>query len=113
MYTKSIIQQKIELFEAKSNFKCSIENLMEKYNIEDSVFVYTKNSTIQEVVEGYFVIEAEYTDLMEAISACNINNMGIRVMENKSFQIGTIHNIISECDNTKKVFDLKRLKDVR
>lgn len=113
MYTKSIIQQKAELFKAKSDFRSSIENIMEKYNIEDSVFVYTNKGIMQEVVDGYFVTEAEYTDLTEAVSACNMNTMGVRVIENVRFQVGEIHNMISECDTTKKVFDLKRLQDVR
>ena len=42
MYTKSIIQQTIEALRAKDNFRAAIESLMEKYNIEDSVFVLKK-----------------------------------------------------------------------
>lgn len=111
MYTKSIIQQTVESIRAKDNFKSAIEQLMEKYNIEDSVFVL-KNGFLHEVVEGYFATEADFDNLNEAISACDINTMGVRVIGN-SFQTGKIHNSLSECADDKKVFDLKRLEDIR
>lgn len=112
MYTKSIIQQTVETMRAKYNFRTAIEQLMEKYNIEDSVFVL-KNGFMHEVVEGYFVTENEYTNLAEAMSNCDINTMGIRIM-GESFQTGKIYSRLSECaDANKKVFDLKRLEDVR
>jgi hypothetical protein len=111
MYTKSIIQQAVENIKAKDNFKAAIEQLMERYNIEDSVFIL-KNGFLHEVVEGYFVTESCYDNINEAISACDINTMGVRVIGN-NFQIGKIHNILSECAGDKKVFDLKRLEDIR
>lgn len=111
MYTKNIIQQTIEKLHEKDSFRIAIENLMEKYNIEDSVFVF-KNGNMREVVEGYFTTDNEYTELSEAISACDPYYMAIRVMGN-TFQVGTIHNCISECEENKKVFDLKRLEVVR
>lgn len=111
MYTKSIIQQNIELLQAKNNFRIGIEQLMEKYNIEDSVFVL-KNGRLYEAVEGYFSVESDYDSLSEAISNCNIATMGIRVMGNK-FQTGTIHQRISECVNDNQVFDLDRLEAIR
>ena len=112
MYTKSIIQQTVEAIRAKDSFKTSIENLMEKYNIEDSVFVL-KNGFMNEVVEGYFVTENEYDNLDEAMSNCDVNTMGIRIIGNV-FHTGKIYNRLSECvDSNKKVFDLKRLENVR
>ena len=111
MYTKSIIQQTAEAIRAKDNFKAAIAHIMEKYNIEDSVFVL-KNGFLQEVVEGYFATEADFDNLDEAISACDINAMGIRVIGNK-FQTGKIRSSLCECANDKKVFDLRRLEDIR
>ena len=112
MYTKSIIQQNVEALRAKDNFRAAIERLMEKYNIEDSVFVL-KNGFLHEAVEGYFATtESEYDNICEAISACDINTMGIRVKGN-TFQVGKIYNRISECNSYDKVFDLKRLEDIR
>ena len=84
---------------------------MEKYNIEDSVFVF-KNGNMREVVEGYFATDANYSTLSEAISDCDPRTMAIRVMGDK-FQVGTIHNRISECEENKTVFDLQRLENVR
>ena len=111
MYTKSIIQQTVEAMHVKSNFKAAIESLMEKYNIEDSVFVL-KNGFLHEAVTGYFAVEADFTSLDEAVSACDVNTMGIRVMGD-NFQTGKLHNTISECAENKKVFDLSRLEDIR
>lgn len=111
MYTKSIIQQRLEAIQAKDNFRVAIEQLMEKYNIEDSVFVM-RNGYLQEVIEGYFAVEQEFDVLTEAVSACDMGVMGIRVMGDK-FQTGSIHNRISECAENKKVFDLSRLEDIR
>ena len=111
MYTKSIIQKNVEALRAKDNFRTAIERLMEKYNIEDSVFVL-KNGFLHEAVEGYFVTENNFDNLSEAVSACDINTMGVRVMGNV-FQTGKIHTKLSECSEDKKVFDLKRLEDIR
>jgi hypothetical protein len=111
MYTKSTIQQIIDTLHLKNSFKYAIESLMNKYNIEDSVFVF-KNNSMKEVVEGYFVTEKQFDNIAEAISNCDINTMGVRVMGN-TFQIGKICSTISECDTNKNVFDLKRLTDVR
>ena len=111
MYTKNIIQQTIEKLQEKNSFRIAIENLMEKYNIEDSVFVF-RNGNMREVVEGYFATNTDYNNLSEAISDCDPRTMGIRVMGDK-FQVGTIHNRISECEENKKVFDLQRLENVR
>ena len=111
MYTKSIIQQTVEALKVKDNFRAGIQSLMDKYIIEDSVFVL-KNGFVHEVVNGYFAVEAEYTTLQEAVSACNISNMGIRIKKDQ-FQVGKVHNNLSECEEGKKVFDLSKLEDVR
>lgn len=111
MFTKSIIQQTVESLHAKDNFRVAIEQLMEKYNIEDSVFVF-KNGYLHEAVTGYFAMVNEFNNLSDAISACN-GNMAVRVMENKLFQVGTLHNTISECAPESKVFDLDKLENIR
>lgn len=112
MYTKSIIQQQVELFNAKDKFRRGIESLMEKYTIEDSVFILNSNNLF-EATDGYFALVNEYDNLNEAISNCDINTMGIRVMNDTKFQIGTLHNSITECKEGSSVFDLKRLENVR
>ena len=112
MYTKSIIQQQIELFNTKDKFRRGIESLMEKYTIEDSVFILNSNNLF-EATDGYFSLVNEYDNLNEAISNCDINTMGIRVMNDTKFQTGTLHNSITECKEGSSVFDLKRLENVR
>ena len=112
MYTKSIIQQAVESLKAKDNYRASIESLMEKYNIEDSVFIL-KNGFLHEVVEGYFNVDSVYDSLEKAISESNINNMAIRVMNNKIFQTGKVYKTLSECKEDSQVLDLYCLTSVR
>lgn len=112
MYTKSIIQQTVEALQYKDKFRIALEQLMDKYTIEDSVFVF-KNNTVHEATEGYFEVEKEFDNLTSAISECNINTMGIRITSNNTFSIGTLKRTISECNHDKKVFDLDRLENVR
>lgn len=111
MYTKSLIQQTVESLRAKDNFRGAIEQLMEKYNIEDSVFVF-KNGYLHEAVCGYFEVENEYDNLQQAIAECKDINMGIRVMQNEKFQIGNVRMNVFECGSDKKVFDLDRLEEL-
>ena len=112
MYTKSIIQQTVEALRTKENFKAAIENLMEKYTIEDSVFVL-KNGFLHEAVEGYFNVDYVYDSLDKAISECDSNNLVIRVMNNKVFQTGKLYSTLSECKEDASVLDLYRLTAVR
>lgn len=112
MYTKSIIQQTVETLRAKENFKTAIENLMEKYNIEDSVFTL-KNGFLYEATEGYFNVDYVYDSLDKAISESNINGLAIRVMNNKVFQTGKLYTALSECKEDAHVLDLYRLTTVR
>ena len=112
MYTKSVIQQIVENCKVKDNFRAAINNLMEKYNIEDSVFVL-KNGFLHEAVGGYFVVENTYDSIDKAVSDCNVNNMGIRIMNNKIFQTGKVSRNLSECEEGKQVFDLDKLEDIR
>lgn len=112
MYTKSIIQQTVEALRTKENFKAAIENLMEKYNIEDSVFIL-KNGFLYEATEGYFNVEFVYDSLDKAISESDSNNLAIRVMNNKVFQTGKLYRTISECSEDSQVLDLYRLTVIR
>ena len=112
MYTKSIIQQTVEMLNAKNNFKASIEHLMEKYTIEDSAFTM-KNGFLHEAVNGYFNVENSYESLDEAIHNCNNTNAYVRVINNKEFQVGTVYKSISECCKDKQIFDLDRLEQIR
>lgn len=112
MQTKSNIQLIKESLALKENFKNSILNIMDKYTIEDSVFMWQNG--LYECTDGYFEVISEHTNLDEAIKeATFMPTSGIRIINNDNFQIGVIRNKISECDNSNKVFDLKRLENVR
>lgn len=111
MYTKSLIQMNLELFNIKENFYDSLTNIMEKYNIEDSVFV-TINKETKELTKGYFVIENEYNNINDAIKNMDISSMGLRIIENKKFQTGNIYNNLSQCPKDKNKLDIDRLIEV-
>lgn len=113
MYTKSKIQLIREAIAIASNYRERLENLMEKYTIEDSVFAY--NGEVLEVTQGYFVVKSTHTDLKEAIRECNgdfLNN-GIRIINNKEFVVGEIRKKFMDCDKESKIFDINRLTDIR
>lgn len=111
MYTKSLIQQHREMYSIKESFNDGISNIMEKYNIEDSIFVLL-NGFVKELTKGYFVVEKEFDNINEAIRECNINTMGVRVLNNSNFQIGTIYNTISQCPKDSKILDIESLENV-
>jgi hypothetical protein len=85
---------------------------MEKYNIEDSVFVFN-NGFLREAVEGYFNVEYVYDSLDKAISESDSKNLVVRVINNSVFQTGKLYNTLSECKDDSRVLDLYRLIAVR
>ena len=114
MQTKSNIQLIKESFALKESAKTSLTNLMDKYLIEDSVFTFVgKNGIMYECTDGYFEVISEHDNLDDAIKNANINNQSIRVINNTTFQVGNIHNVLANCDANNKVFDLNRLESIR
>ena len=107
MYTKSTIHQIREGFEIANNFRNSLNDIMEKYTIEDSVFIF-RNNQLFEATSGYFECCNEYDNIMDAVRDCygNYNTMGIRVIDNKTFETGKIYKTISECNHEKKILDI-------
>lgn len=112
MYTKSLIQQHIENLHIKESFNDGLSSLMEKYNIKDNIFVIN-NGVVKEVTKGYFIIEKECDNLDEAIRECDIRNMGIRIINNKIFQVGNIYTNLSQCPKESSIFDINTLNNVR
>lgn len=107
MWTKSKIQLIKESYEALSNCKNYINDLMDKYIIEDNIFMYS-NGKLVEATKGYFEKISEFDNLDEAL---NINNfqfdkMGVRIIENKKFEIGYLRNLLSECDKNSQIYDI-------
>ena len=107
MFTKSKIQQILETRQHNDNFFDSLNCIMEKYNIEDSIFMYS-NGSAKEVVKGYFEVAGEYDNIKEAAKDIDLNTMGIRVMNNSKFQLGRVCAMISECDREKTIMDINK-----
>ena len=107
MFTKSKIQQILESKEHINNFFESLTCIMEKYTIEDSIFIYSNNSA-KEVVNGYFEISEEYSDIKEALKNIDLSTMGIRIMNNNKFQLGKVCKTISECNRENVIMDINK-----
>ena len=114
MWTKSMIQMIRESCEVMSDYHKQLNDLMEKYNIEDNIFIY-RNGVINEVRKGYFEVYNTYNTLNEALKGCNgqFNSMGIRISDNQSFQVGYVREFLSECSEDSVVLDINNMVDVR
>ena len=97
-----------ESFESLNDFRIGLENLMEKYNIQDSIFGYSNNG-VYEVSNGYFEILQEYDNLEDAIRECynSLDKKAIRIVNNNKFEVGEIHMLRSECGEGKVLNILK------
>ena len=93
-YITSAIYQTMNNIEHKTNFADGLKLLIEKYNIEDSIFKY--NGRINEVQRGYFIESQEYDNLNDAIAGLNNFNQGIRIINNEKYIVGNIYNSLAE-----------------
>ena len=114
MLTKSKIQLIKESLEMANDYREGLENLTNKYTIEDSVFIYI-NGMVHEATQGYFVEKSKHDSILEAIRNCNgeFNRYGIRIINNKEFIVGEIKRNLVECSEDATVFDINRLTDIR
>ena len=113
MLTKSKIQLIQESLNIANDFKAGLENLMEKYTIEDSIFMY-KNGVF-EATNGYFITKSEHNDLWNAIKECGneYNKFGIRIINNEKFIVGEVKRFLVECDMNSTIFDINSLTDIK
>ena len=107
MLTKSKIQLIREDFETLNDFQNGLKNLMEKYNIQDSIFGYSNNG-VYEVSNGYFEVIKECDTLGDAVRECygSLDKKAIRIINNK-FEVGELHSLRSECGEGKILNILK------
>lgn len=114
MFTKSKIQMIRESFELINECKEGFQNIMDKYTVEDGVFVFMNNQLF-EATKGYLVDCKEYDDINEAIKewANNPSQNAIRIVENKKFYVGCVKNTILECKKSDNVFDISNLTQLR
>lgn len=99
----SAIYRTMNNIEHKANFADGLKILIEKYNIEDSIFKY--NGRVNEVQRGYFIESQEYDNLNDAIAGLNNFNQGIRIINNEKYIVGNIYNSLAEC-NMENVYDI-------
>ena len=112
MYTKSKIQQKLEEVEKTNTFFENLEYLMDKYDIENSIFT-PQNHVIFEATRGYFEITGEYNSLDELKANFSMDSPYVRVMEdNTKFQTGKLHKSINDIheDSCLGVYDIQTQK---
>lgn len=110
MYTKSLIQQNIEIMHLKESFFDGLSNIMEKYNVDNCVFSMGKE--LYEVTKGYFVVENEYDNMEDVMKNYNLSK-GVRIINNKTFQIGTVYEHLSQCPADSTILDIEIYEDVR
>lgn len=111
MYTKSLIQQKLELIQKRESFKESLNNVMNNYIIEDAFFGLSNNG-MYEAVKGYFIEGKEYTNLDEAVREMKYDQV-IHVLENKTFVVGDLVSQLSNCPKEAHIYDVEFLCKVR
>ena len=109
MTNKSFIQIQLENIQARGKFEEGLKAILEKYDVQDSVF--SVNNGNVELTKGYFVQQAQYEDLSQAIREMN-NNQALRIVENNTFIVGDIYNNLSDCDECEHVFNIEFLEDV-
>ena len=112
MYTKSLIQQHLERIELLESFKQDVNELMDKYIIENSVFGMNFNGRAKEIVTGYFIIDESYENLDDCIRGLK-NNQYIQIENNNKFSTGSMEYNLFNCPQDKKVLDLETLNYVR
>lgn len=97
MLTKSKIQLIQENEERVASFGEAINNLMDKYMIEDNIFAF-EGLQLMEVTKGYFEVKSEYNTLKEALQEIKADSsLCIRVKENNKFFTGHRRQYLSEC----------------
>lgn len=111
MNTKSKIQLVLEEDNIKSNFKHTLEKLVESYTVKGNVFAVDAKRIPVEVSNGYFVEEKEYDNLADCINEMNLSQ-AVSIQENK-FVLGTVKKTLSECEADNKILDISYLQYIR
>lgn len=103
MMTRSSIQRTLEAINIKNNFYESLNNLMDKYMVEDSIFQIVEGKTVERT-KGYFEVVSEHKSFEDAMN--NWNGQAIRIINNEKFQLGLVRNMISECTLESPIYDI-------
>lgn len=109
MNNRSNIQLQLESIHAKGEFAKQLHNILEKYDVQDTVFGIHRG--LYELSSGYFVESKTYDDLDLAIREME-NGQAIRVVESAKFILGDVYQNISDCPEDSHIFNIEYLEDV-
>lgn len=109
MNTKSDIQIHIENIQMKYIFENGLQNIMNRFHIDDAVF--SLKHGVDELTRGYFVPVGEFTNLNEAVKNMEINQ-AIRIVDNEQFIIGDYYTKASDCLDRDHVFNVEYLSEL-
>lgn len=105
MNTKSAIQLVAEALEAKSNFFEGLKELLEKYDVQNNVFVWGSTLPYHELTEGYFGEVAQFDTIEKAAGDFNIFCQGLWI-NNGKYIVGNVYRNLSDVKE-ERIIDLK------
>lgn len=112
MYTRSIIQQHLEMIDLLESFKSHLNDIMDSVIVENSVFGINMKGTACEMMTGYFVEDKTFDNLDDCIKNVG-KNQYIQILENKQFVTGNIYYSLMNCPENRRILDLETLNYVR
>lgn len=107
MYKRSTIQMQIEQNELKNKLGNAIEQLLEKYTVNDIVFGLV-NGQPAEMTKGYMVEMKQYDTLKQAITEMKVTQV-VR-FDGEKYYIGDFKSQLNECNVEKPIFDIELLE---
>lgn len=110
MNNKSFIQVQLEFVQAKSEFENNIKSILEKYDVQDSVFSINNRGTY-ELSNGYMVESKRFDSLNDAVRFMGIGQ-ALRIVENKEFIVGNVYDKLTDCPESDHIFNVEFLEDV-
>lgn len=108
----SYIQKMINESNSVHDFRTEINNLNEKYNIENEVFGISENGKASTVHYGYLVVREELESLNEALSKFNDRHDAIYVIGKDKVLLGEHIPYLDESMKGKKVIDCDSLREI-
>jgi hypothetical protein len=113
MWQKSLIQQQVELIQARVKFADDISKILESYTIDDGVFGLINNNTY-ELSRGYFIATKTFDNIYEATREMDQFNQAVRITNGK-FILGNVYPTlnINEDFGDNKIFSIEYLDYIK
>lgn len=112
MYTRSLIQQHLEMIDILESFKENINSIMDQVIIENSVFGCNRQGSVREIFTGYFIEDQIFENLSDCVKNLK-QNQYIQIKENSQFITGYIQQNLFNCPENARVLDLETMEYVR